>query len=132
MHLPQGAAAMLSSVTPCPVAQADVGRCGPASRIGHTLTSSGLGDSPYTLGGEAFLTESLRPGAPFGVSVMTPAEKVGPFNIGLIVANSKIEVDPNTAAATITAVETRIIESTSSCLHPSTDPCVNNIEPKIP
>ena len=75
---------------------------------------------------------SLRPGAPFGVSVMTPAEKVGPFNIGLIVANSKIEVDPNTAAATITAVETRIIESTSSCLHPSTDPCVNNIEPKIP
>lgn len=111
MTLPSGAAAMLSSVTPCPVALADVGACPAASAIGHALTSSGLGGSPVTLGGEAFLTESLRPGAPFGVSVLTNAEHVGPFNIGRIVANSMIQVNPNTAAATITAVETRILES---------------------
>jgi hypothetical protein len=111
MRLPQGAAAMLASVTPCPVALADAGQCPQSSLIGHSLTSSGLGGSPVTLGGEAFLTESLRPGAPFGVSVLTNAEHVGPFNIGKIIANSTIQVDPNTAAATITAVETRILES---------------------
>jgi hypothetical protein len=111
MRLPQGAAAMLSSVTPCSAAKADVGGCGPESLIGHAVTSSGLGGSPVTLGGEVFLTESLRPGTPFGVSVLTNAEHVGPFNIGKIIANSTIQVDPNTAAATITAVETRILES---------------------
>jgi hypothetical protein len=112
MTLPQGAAAMLSSVTPCPVAVADVGQCSAASLIGHSVTSSGLGGSPVSLSGEAFLTESLRPGAPFGVSLKTDATHVGPFNIGTIIANSTIQVDPFTAAATITAVETRIIEST--------------------
>jgi hypothetical protein len=117
MHLPQGAAAMLSAVTPCPVAVADAGGCGPASLVGHAVTSSGLGGSPITLGGEAFLTQSLRPGTPFGISVKTPATHVGPFNVGTIIANSTIAVDPNTAAATITAVETRIIES-SNPAHP--------------
>jgi hypothetical protein len=119
MRLPQGAAAMLSSVTPCPIAVADTGQCPPASFIGHTTTSSGLGGSPVTLGGEAFLTGGFD-GAPFGVSVKTPAEPctpekptscAGPFNIGVVVANSTIQVDQNTAAATITAVETRILES---------------------
>jgi hypothetical protein len=114
MHLPEGAAAKLASVTPCPVVIADVGNCGPQSRIGHASTSSGLGESPLTLEGEAFLTESLRPGTPFGVSVKTDAvpPATGPFGIGRIIANSMIQVDPNTAAATITLVETRILEST--------------------
>jgi hypothetical protein len=110
VHLPQGAAAMLSSVTPCPIAQADAGSCGPESRVGESMTSSGLGGEPFTLPGEVFLTEGFD-GAPFGVSVRTNAEKVGPFNVGTIIANSTIRVDPNTAAATITAVETRILES---------------------
>jgi hypothetical protein len=120
MRLPQGAAAMLSSATPCPIALADVGGCGPSSLIGHAVTSSGLGSAPVTLGGEVFLTESPKPGAPFGVSVKTPAEHVGPFNIGTIIANSTIQVDPNTAAATITAFETRIIESDGHTTIPST------------
>jgi hypothetical protein len=109
VHLPPGAAAMISSVTPCPIAMADVGQCPPTSFIGHATTSSGLGGSPVTLGGEAFLTEGFD-GAPFGVSVLTRATEVGPFNIGEIVANSTINVDPNTAAATITVVETRMLE----------------------
>jgi hypothetical protein len=121
MRLPQGAAAKLASITPCPVAVADAGNCGPQSRIGHASTSSGVGSSPLTLEGEAFLTESLRAGTPFGVSVKTsavnctpehPTSCAGPFNIGTIIANSTIAVDPNTAAATITLVETRIMEST--------------------
>ena len=110
VHLPQGAAAMLSSVTPCPIAQADAGTCGPESRVGESMTSSGLGGEPLTLPGEVFLTEGFD-GAPFGVSVKTNAERVGPFNVGTIIANSTIRVDPNTAAATIAVVETRILES---------------------
>jgi hypothetical protein len=64
--------------------------------------------------------------------VKTPAEHVGPFNIGLIIANSMIQVDPNTAAATITAVETRIIASTGSCRYPSSEPCGLTTTPTIP
>jgi hypothetical protein len=109
MHLPQGAAAMLASVTPCPLAVADAAACGPASLIGHSLASSGLGTSPVTLPGEVFLTEGFD-GAPFGVSVKTSAEEVGPFHIGTIIANSIIQVDPNTAAATITAVQAMLRE----------------------
>jgi hypothetical protein len=109
VRLPPGAAAMISSVTPCPIAVADVGQCPSASFIGHVTTSAGLGGSPVTLGGEAFLTESFD-GAPFGVSILTRATEVGPFNIGEIVANSTINVDPSTAVATITVVETRILE----------------------
>jgi uncharacterized repeat protein (TIGR01451 family) len=120
MHLPEGAAAMLASVTPCPVAVADAGQCPSSSLIGHSMTSSGLGGSPVNLPGEAFLTESLRPGAPFGVSVLTNAEHVGPFDIGKIIANSTIQVDKDTAAATITAVETRILESNGNTTIPST------------
>jgi hypothetical protein len=121
MTLPQGAAAMLASVTPCPVAIADVGHCTEASFIGDAVTRSGLGTTPLTLSGKAYLTESLGPGEPFGVSLKTeavpctparPVSCAGPFNIGTIIANSSIKVDPFTAAATITAVETRIIEST--------------------
>ncbi|HUH80097.1 MAG TPA: hypothetical protein VLZ06_02120 [Solirubrobacteraceae bacterium] len=110
VQLPPGAAAMLGSVTPCPIARADAGACEPASQIGEAQTSSGLGSTPFTLPGEVYLTEGFD-GAPFGVSVLTNAEAVGPFNIGKIIANSTIRVDPNTAAATITSVETRILES---------------------
>ncbi|HEV2980903.1 MAG TPA: hypothetical protein VGX51_05695, partial [Solirubrobacteraceae bacterium] len=120
MHLPEGAAAMLASVTPCPVALADVGQCPASSLIGHSTTSSGLGGSPVNLPGEAFLTESLGPGIPFGVSLKTVATHVGPFNIGTIIANSAIRVDKETAAATITALETRILESNGHTTIPGT------------
>jgi hypothetical protein len=112
VHLPQGAAAKIASVTPCTIARADAGTCGPESLIGEAITSSGLGGVPVSLKGQAFLTESFGPGKPFGVSVLTDATHVGPFNIGTIIANSTIEVDPYTAAATITLIETRIMEST--------------------
>jgi hypothetical protein len=118
MRLPQGAAAMLASVTPCPIAQADVGACTEASEIGTTEASSGLGETPLTLPGRAYLTEGFA-GAPFGISVATPADlravgpskvEIGPFNIGTIIANSTITVDPYTAAGTVTAAQAFIHE----------------------
>ena len=103
-HLPPGMAAMLSSVTPCPIAQADAAQCGPESLVGHSTSLTGLGSEPFSLPGSVYLTGPYN-GAPFGLSVATPAV-AGPFNLGTVIANSTIQVDSNTAAVTVTAMET--------------------------
>ncbi|HTZ64032.1 MAG TPA: hypothetical protein VMB51_08005 [Solirubrobacteraceae bacterium] len=101
VHLPAGIAAILASVTPCPEPQAGEAQCGLESLIGHTLASAGYGPEPYELPGEAYLTGPYE-GAPFGIEVVTPAV-AGPFNLGTVTVRSRIEVDPHTAAVTITS-----------------------------
>jgi hypothetical protein len=101
MHLPAGIAAMLSTVTPCPEPpQGQQWECGPDSLIGHATAISGLGGKPVTLGGEVFLTSGYD-GSPFGILVATRA-KAGPFDLGMVYVRSRINVDPNTAAVSIT------------------------------
>jgi hypothetical protein len=101
VHLPEGVAAVLAHVTPCaepsPAAEWS---CGPESLLGEASTSSGLGGSPVTLPGSAYLTQGYD-GAPFGLLVATRA-KAGPFDLGMVYVRSRIDVDPNTAAVTIT------------------------------
>jgi hypothetical protein len=103
---PAGLSGMISHVTPCPEPQASKGECTPASQIGHTTVASGTG--PYPL----IVPEPGRPespiyltgpyeGAPFGLSIVTPV-LTGPFNLGTIITRAKIEVDPHTAAITVT------------------------------
>lgn len=108
LHLPSGMAAMLSSVTPCPIATADANACGEASLVGHAVTVSGLGTEPVTLNGKVFLTGPYN-GAPFGLSVSTPAV-AGPFNLGTAIVNSTIRVDPNDASVNVNTIETRILD----------------------
>jgi hypothetical protein len=108
VHLPTGLAGVLASVTPCPIAQADAAQCGPGSLVGHSTGVSGLGTEPFTLGGSVYLTGPYN-GAPFGLSDATPAV-AGPFNLGMVIVNSMIQVDPSTAAVTVTAVETRVLD----------------------
>jgi hypothetical protein len=108
LHLPGGLAGVLASVTPCPIAQADAAQCGTASLVGHSTSASGLGSEPFSLGGALYLTGPYH-GAPFGLSDATPAV-AGPFNLGTVIANSTIQVDPNTAAVTVTTVETRVLD----------------------
>lgn len=101
VKMPPGLAAKLASVTPCPEPGAASGDCGPESEIGHSTAVSGLGSDPVSLPGNVYLTVGYG-GAPFGIVDVTDAT-AGPFHLGNVVVRSKIEVDPFTAAVTVTS-----------------------------
>jgi hypothetical protein len=98
--LPAGVSADLTGVPLCPEAQANVGMCGSQSEIGEASASAGVGSDPYTVtGGKVYLTEHYD-GAPFGLSIVTPAV-AGPFNLGNVIIRAKIELNPLTGVVTV-------------------------------
>ncbi|HTZ64066.1 MAG TPA: hypothetical protein VMB51_08175 [Solirubrobacteraceae bacterium] len=101
VHLPRGVAALLSTVEPCGEPQAAQGACPASSHIGYSVASAGLGPEPFNLEGQVYLTGPYE-GGPFGIEVLTPAV-AGPFNLGNVIVRSRIEVDPHTAAVTISS-----------------------------
>jgi DNA-binding beta-propeller fold protein YncE len=125
-HLPPGLLGILSNIELCGEPQANLGECGPNSLIGETTISVGVGNQPFTVsGGKFYLTGPYdgtgactvgQPGcAPFGITFEVPA-KAGPYDLKRNTANpagedpcdcvlvrGKIEVNPITAAITITS-----------------------------
>ncbi|HEV3034234.1 MAG TPA: hypothetical protein VGX72_05540 [Solirubrobacteraceae bacterium] len=100
--LPPGLLGRISSATQCPEAQANVGACPSASQIGTVLAGVGAGASPLELPGAVYLTGPYA-GAPFGLAIAVPAEAVGPFDFGTVLARAKIEIDEHNARVTITS-----------------------------
>ena len=115
LHMPKGLSGVLTGIPLCPDAQANAGSCPQSSRIGSSTVSVGLGSDPFTVqGGQVFLTGPYNGSGPctpesagcppFGLSILTPAI-AGPFNLGNVIVRAKIEVDPHTAALTVTTNE---------------------------
>ena len=98
--LPSGLVGKIPSVTLCGEPQAEKGECTSASQIGTATVSVGSGPTPLSLSGLVYLTGPYA-GAPYGLSVVVPAEKVGPFNYGKIVTRATITVDPFTSRITV-------------------------------
>jgi hypothetical protein len=101
VKMPVGLLGMLSKVALCEEPQASQGTCPEASKIGTTWVAVGSGPQPLWVQGRVYLTGSYA-GAPFGLSIVVPAV-AGPFNLGNVVVRSRIDVDPNTGAVTITS-----------------------------
>jgi hypothetical protein len=98
--LPAGLIAKIPSVTQCGEPLAKEGKCPEASKIGTVFTSIGSGPSPYKLSGPVYLTGPYN-GAPFGMSIVVPATKIGPYDYGNIVTQASISINPSTTRVTV-------------------------------
>ena len=101
VQTPPGLIGKIAGITRCGEPQAGDGTCPESSRIGTATSAAGAGSDPYVVSGPVYLTEGYK-GAPFGLSIPVPA-KAGPFDLGTVIVRAAINVNPFTAALTITS-----------------------------
>lgn len=105
MAMPPGLSGMLTKVPLCGEPQAREGSCPASSQVGHVTVVFGDGPNPLTLpqqgkGQDPVYLTGPYGGAPFGLSIVVPAE-AGPFNLGRVVVRAKVQVDPITAQISV-------------------------------
>lgn len=100
--LPPGLLGKIPDVSLCGEPQAQNGECTSASQIGTVSASLGSGSPLLTLPGTAYLTGPYGD-APYGLSVVVPAEKIGPYNYGKIVTRAAIDVEPFTSRIVVSS-----------------------------
>jgi hypothetical protein len=101
VQTPPGLVGKVAGVTRCAEPQAGQGTCPESSRIGTATSAAGSGPDPYVVSGPVYLTQGYK-GAPFGLSIAVPA-KAGPFDLGTVIVRAAINVNPFTAALTVTS-----------------------------
>ncbi|HEY1689126.1 MAG TPA: hypothetical protein VGF95_09720 [Solirubrobacteraceae bacterium] len=94
--LPPGLVGKVPSVPRCDAINAAAGSCKAETAIGTATVQVGSGEAPYVLSGTVYFTVGYE-GAPYGLSIVVPAEKVGPYDYGKIITRAKVEVNPSTA-----------------------------------
>jgi hypothetical protein len=105
LHLPQGLLAKLAGVPLCPNAAATTGACPPSSRLGSLTAASGVGGAPLWIPQPGKTPTSVYlagpyKGAPYSIVSVVPAQ-AGPFDLGTVVNRAAIDIDPETALASV-------------------------------
>jgi hypothetical protein len=78
--------------------------CPAASQVGTVDVAAGAGPSPYNASGKVYMAGPYQ-GAPLSFVIVTPAV-AGPFDLGVVVVQTALHIDP--ATAQITAVTDNI------------------------
>ncbi len=107
VHTPPGLLGMLSSVQLCeePEARQMSPVRKPRRSAGPPGSPRGAGSHPFEIEGNGVVSTASYEGAPFGLSIVTPAV-AGPFNLGLVVVRARIDVNPENSTLTVTTDET--------------------------
>ncbi len=109
--LPPGALAKLAGVSQCPdaaiaAAKTKTGKeelaspsCPANSEIGHVLAGAGVGSVLTYVPGKIYLAGPYN-GAPLSIAAIVPAV-AGPFDVGTVVTQEALALDPETAQAQV-------------------------------
>jgi hypothetical protein len=107
LHLPEGAIGKPKGVPLCPDADANAGACPAGSRIGSLQATAGPGPEPFAIPAPGKPEPQIYfsgpyEGAPFSIVTEAPAQ-AGPFDLGVLAVRSALQIDPETARATVKA-----------------------------